>query len=64
MLSSQSLSTLSFFGSCRCNKSRKLSFGVSSLKSRYPLDLLCTNIWGPSPIHSMSGYSYYVIFID
>lgn len=60
----QSSQNKSFCDSCRCNKSHKLPFGVSSLKSRCPLDLLYTDVWGPSPIRSIDGYSYYVIFVD
>ena len=57
-------SKFSFCDSCHCNKSHRLPFGVSSLQSREPLDLLYTDVWGPSPIRSMDGYSYYVIFVD
>ena len=57
-------SKFSFCDSCQCNKSHRLPFGVSNLQSREPLDLLYTEVWGTSPIHSMDGYSYYVIFVD
>lgn len=60
----QSSQNKSFCDSCRCNESHKLPFGVSSLKSLCPLDLLYTDVWGPSPIRSIDGYSYYVIFVD
>ena len=42
----------------------QVGFGESSLKSRGPLDLLYTDVWGPSPIRSIDGLSYYVIFVD
>ncbi|KAL6311733.1 hypothetical protein AAG906_020728 [Vitis piasezkii] len=42
----------------------KLPFGVSSLRSRGPLDLVYSDVWGPSPIESIDGFRYYLIFID
>ncbi|WKA01579.1 hypothetical protein VitviT2T_019853 [Vitis vinifera] len=53
-----------FCESCLCNKSHKLPFGVSSLRSRGPLDLVYSDVWGPSPIESIDGFRYYLIFID
>ena len=50
--------------SCLCNKSQRLPFGESSLESRGPLDLIYTDVWGPSPIQSIDGFNYYVIFVD
>ena len=49
---------------CLCNKSHRLPFGESTLQSRAPLDLLYTDVWGPSPVQSVDGYNYYVIFVD
>ena len=49
--------------SCLCNKSRKLPFGVSSMSSSKPLDLIYSDVWGPT-ITSSDGYRYYVIFVD
>ncbi|OMO81232.1 Reverse transcriptase, RNA-dependent DNA polymerase [Corchorus capsularis] len=46
--------------SCHCNKSHKLPFGVSSLSSSKPLELVYTDIWGPAPIPSVSGHKYYL----
>lgn len=50
--------------SCECNKSQRLPFAESSLVSRGPLDLVYTDVWGPSPIPSVKGFRYYVIFVD
>lgn len=50
--------------SCQCNKSHRLPFNVSSLKSRGPLDLIYTDVWGPSPVESIDGFKFYVIFVD
>ena len=50
--------------SCLCNKSQRLSFGESTLESRGPLDLMYTNVWGPSLVKSIDGFLYYVIFVN
>ncbi|GFY82736.1 hypothetical protein Acr_02g0009760 [Actinidia rufa] len=49
---------------CLCNKSQRLPFHESSLKSRDPLDLIYTDVWGPTPVTSTEGYRFYVIFVD
>ncbi|OMO73140.1 Integrase, catalytic core [Corchorus capsularis] len=49
---------------CQCSKSHKLPFHLSSLSSSRPLELLYSDIWGPSPQISIDGYSYYIIFVD
>ena len=50
--------------SCMCSKSHRLPFGMSSLISRKPLDLLYTDVWGPSPVKSLDGFSYYLLIVD
>ena len=59
-LSKSSLSCVS----CRCNKSHKLPFSVTSLTSHNPLEYLYADVWGPSPVPSVDGYRYYVLFVD
>ena len=49
--------------SCYCNKSHKLSFSTSSLVSHSPLEIIFSNVW-TSPIYSVDGVKYYVIFVD
>lgn len=49
--------------SCQLGKSKKLPFQCSSRISVNPLELIHTDIW-TSPVHSVSGLKYYVIFID
>lgn len=39
-------------------------FPLTMNKSIAPFNLIHTDIWGPSPISSHSGYSYYIHFID
>ena len=48
---------------CFCNKSRKLPFGASSMTSSKPLELLYTDVWGPTT-KSVDNYRYYIIFVD
>lgn len=45
------------------NKSHKRSFGLTSLSSSRPLELLFSDIW-TSPVLSFDGYKYYLIIID
>ncbi|PKA60460.1 Retrovirus-related Pol polyprotein from transposon TNT 1-94 [Apostasia shenzhenica] len=45
-------------------KSHKLSFSSSTCTSTSPLELIYSDIWGPAPIISNEGFSYYVIFVD
>ena len=49
---------------CILAKSHKLPFSQSTYKSTRPLALIHSNVWGPAPITSHFGYSYYVIFVD
>nr|KYP32713.1 Retrovirus-related Pol polyprotein from transposon TNT 1-94 [Cajanus cajan] len=52
-----------FCSSCCMGKSHKLpSYTSNSVYS--PLELIFTNIWGPSHITSYARYKYYVSFID
>ena len=39
-------------------------FQQSEHKSKEPLDLVHSDVCGPMSVHSFSGYSYYVTFID
>lgn len=49
---------------CLANKSHKLSFHKSSLSSSKHLEFIFSDVWGHSPIQSINGFTYYVIFID
>lgn len=59
------VSSLLFFNcnACQCNKIHKLPFNLSTLISHAPLDAIYTDLW-TSPVHSLDGFKYYVIFID
>lgn len=50
--------------SCNSAKSHKLPFSTSSITSNKPLELVYTDVWGPSPIRSLDGFSYYLVFVD
>ena len=49
---------------CFSSKSKQLSFSLSCTQINFPLELIHTNIWGPSPICSKSSFKYYVSFLD
>ncbi|KAI0494727.1 hypothetical protein KFK09_024870 [Dendrobium nobile] len=50
--------------SCHMNKGHKLSFEHSTNREQSALALIHSDLWGPAPILSNSGFLYYVIFID
>ncbi|PKU60961.1 Retrovirus-related Pol polyprotein from transposon TNT 1-94 [Dendrobium catenatum] len=50
--------------SCNVAKSHKLSFNKRTSVSYSPFELLHTDVWGPAPTNSITGFRYYVIFID
>ena len=49
---------------CCLGKVHKLPFLVFDSIYHYPLNLIYTDIWGPSPIPSKQGYRYYILFMD
>lgn len=68
VVSHYSLPTLNKDSSLLCNacsisKSHKIPFSTSTLTSYKPLELLFSDVW-TSPVHSIDGYKYYVIFVD
>ena len=48
---------------CNINKSHKLTFAQSSITSSSPLDIIFSDVW-TSPVSSLDGFHYYVIFVD
>lgn len=50
--------------SCGSVKSHKLPFSTSTIKSKQPLELIYTDVWGLTPTRSFDGFSYYLIFVD
>ena len=53
--------TVSPCASCECSKSHKLPFKRSTLISSRPLELIYTDVWGPSPVRSIDGFLYLVL---
>jgi len=49
---------------CLSSKSKQLPFSKFLSRSTYPLELIYTDVWGPAPICSQSGFKYYVSFLD
>ncbi|PKU64810.1 Retrovirus-related Pol polyprotein from transposon TNT 1-94 [Dendrobium catenatum] len=49
---------------CNTSKQHKLVFEHSVNKTSSVLDLIHSDVWGPAPMVSNSGFLYYVIFID
>lgn len=45
-------------------KSHHLPFSPSLSTTSSPLDLIHSDVWGPSPITSHKGFRYYIIFVD
>ncbi|OMO62984.1 Integrase, catalytic core [Corchorus capsularis] len=49
---------------CQTGKSKRLPFGYSTRVTSNVLDLIHCDIWGPSPTTTVSGYRYYILFVD
>ena len=49
--------------SCFINKSHKLPFGLSTLTTSSPLEVIFSDVWS-SPIYSFDNFKYYVVFVD
>jgi transposase InsO family protein len=49
---------------CIKAKSHRTTYHLSTNKCLHPFDLVHTDVWGPSPIVSKSGYRWFVLFTD
>jgi histone deacetylase 1/2 len=49
---------------CSLGKSLRLSLGPMGHKTSTPLELIFSDIWGPSPMLSSDDFWYFVIFVD
>jgi hypothetical protein len=49
---------------CILAKSHRTSYPLSMNKSHVPFALIHSDVWGPSPISTVSGIRWFVIFID
>ena len=43
---------------CQLGKSHRLHFAVTDIKTTHVLELIHTDLWGPSPVLSKNGYKY------
>ncbi|KAL5729906.1 hypothetical protein ACHQM5_002794 [Ranunculus cassubicifolius] len=50
--------------SCLCAKSKRLPFNLCSLRTTAPLQIVHSDVWGPSHSISNEGYLYYINFVD
>jgi histone deacetylase 1/2 len=55
--------SLPFCNSCPLGKSTKLPFQLSDSTSKFPLELIHSDVW-TSPIISIKGSKYYILFVD
>ena len=53
-----------FRSHCCIGKSHGLPSSPSLSVYSTPLELIYTDLWGPSPVVSSNGYRYYVTFVD
>ena len=53
-------SRLSFCTACKLGKAHALPFSLSGSHSKHPLELIHSDLWGPS----LTGHRYYIIFVD
>jgi transposase InsO family protein len=49
---------------CLIGKMHKLPFVHSQFQSTQPLELIHSDVWGPAPVNSSTGYKYYLLFVD
>ena len=50
---------------CIFVKQKKVSFSKTNKSSKVErLELVHTDVWGPTPVKSLGGSQYYVTFID
>ncbi|XP_052619762.1 uncharacterized protein LOC128126072 [Lactuca sativa] len=55
---------VNFFEACFKVKHRKVKFGTGQHTSKEILEYVHSDLWGPAPVKSQGGCSYFVKFID
>ena len=55
---------LEFCNACQLGKLHQFHFSATDIKLKYPLELIHTDLWGPTSVLSMEGYRYYISFVD
>jgi len=56
--------SLSFCDSCKVGKMHQLPFANCQITAKAPLELIYSDLWGPTPVLSTEGFKYYIVFID
>ena len=59
-----SIKTFGLCDPCSVSKAHRLPYSHSLSDFHTPLELIHSDLWGPSPILSRNGYSYYISFVD
>lgn len=49
---------------CQYGNAHRLPFDRSLTRSKTPLELIHSDLKGPTRTHSFSGYSYMLLFVD
>ena len=49
---------------CMSAKMHKYPLAKTSIVSNFVLDIVHCDVWGPAPLSSVLGFSYYVVFMD
>lgn len=57
-------SSLNFCHAFQLGKNHRLHFHESVTRSLQPIELIHTDLWGPSLLDSNKGCKYYIIFVD
>ncbi|KAH9781043.1 retrovirus-related pol polyprotein from transposon RE2 [Citrus sinensis] len=55
---------LEFCNACQLGKLYQFHFSATKIKSKHPLELIHTDIWGLASVLSMEGYKYYISFVN
>ena len=63
-LTARDLNKVSFCKHCVQGKMTQLPFPISVSTTSSSLELVHSDVWGPSPITSINGTRYFVIFVD
>ncbi|TXG57696.1 hypothetical protein EZV62_015525 [Acer yangbiense] len=58
------VSNFDWCDACKLGKMHQLPYNRSEIKSKSPLEMVYTDIWGPSPMVSATGHKYYISFVD
>lgn len=53
-----------FRDACQYGKVHQFPFYSTGIKTKSPLELVHTDLWGPTPLSSLNGYRYYISFVD